>query len=78
MLYTGARRGLNRLFERPTSLCLSEQKVEQVFVDEMKSLLSIMRTQLPTFCDSLSIELHDIQVMEEEYIYLLFIGSVVV
>jgi len=59
----GARRGLNRIFSRPTEFCINETNsaIEDLFVNEMKSLLAEAKKRMPGWCTELDLELHDVQ-----------------
>ena len=59
----GARRGLNRLHRRPTTQAVSVVggPCEQRFLKEMSALFDEIRRVEPTWCDSLALELHDVQ-----------------
>ena len=57
----GARRGLNRIFGRQTSLFVEDNDVESAFISEMASLLSEAQKRMPGWCKDMDIELHDIQ-----------------
>lgn len=69
MLLLGARRGLNRLFGRPTSLCVNEQRltVEALYIGELRSLHTEIARVRPAWCRNLKLELHDVQFMLCEF-----------
>mmetsp|Transcript_34561 Transcript_34561/g.78145 ORF Transcript_34561/g.78145 Transcript_34561/m.78145 type:complete len:526 (-) Transcript_34561:139-1716(-) len=58
----GARRGLNRLFDRPTDFCIWDARVEAPFVGELQVLLQAARRELgEEWCARVDLEVHDIQ-----------------
>ena len=59
----GARRGLNRLHRRQTMQAVSVVGglCEQRFLKELTALFDELRRVEPKWCDSLALELHDVQ-----------------
>ena len=56
----GARRALNRLRGRPRDFGLTQQQpvVENMFMDEMRTLFGTLCSRMPTWCSRLHLELH--------------------
>ena len=66
----GARRGLNRLYDRPRDMganATGDSALETSFVCEMRLLLRTLRSLDPEFCKSVDLDLHDVQFQLCEY-----------
>ena len=57
----GARRGLNRIFGRPTGMFVDDNDVESAYIGEMATLLAAAQKAIPGWCNEMDIKLHDIQ-----------------